>query len=212
MNIGASHPRIYLVNSCYGKWSQTLAWSAIFLVNRLTLTCTTEVFVSKFSKVKFSADHSPNMKSNCSSLNTWRAVHGNSKGCLQSCSIIPNFFFPDSQLAKKTILTLCFYYWSNTYRHSRESSALLHCCVVKKIAARVWWPAWRALKLLHSVVPTDILEVSIIKWIDKYIYTIINNDKKQVQQKLNISTNLKLWIQFWAGNVYKLKVKIYFTY
>ena len=56
---------------------------------------------------KFSADHSPNMKSNCSSLNTWRAVHGNSfeaKGCLQSCSIIPNFFFPDSQLAKKTIL------------------------------------------------------------------------------------------------------------
>ena len=45
--------------------------------------------------------------------------------------------------------------------------ASLLCC--ENIAARVWWPAWRALKPLHSVVPTDILEVSIIKWIDKYI-------------------------------------------
>ena len=102
----------------------------------LKVVKTWEITIKGFFSVKFSADHSPNMKSNCSSLNTWRAVHGNSfeaKGCLQSCSIIPNFFFPDSQLAKKTILTLCFYCWSNTYRHSRESSALLHCCVVKTL-------------------------------------------------------------------------------
>ena len=44
------------------------------------------------------------------------------------------------------------------------------CC--ENIAVTVWRPAWRAMKPLHSVVPTDLLEVSIIKWIVKHIQYI----------------------------------------
>ena len=41
------------------------------------------------------------------------------------------------------------------------------CC--ENIAATILMPAWKAVKLLHSVVPTELLEVSIIEWIDKCI-------------------------------------------
>ena len=45
--------------------------------------------------------------------------------------------------------------------------ALVLCC--ENIAATVWGPAWRAVKPLHGVVPTNPLEVSIMKWMYKHI-------------------------------------------
>ena len=99
----------------------------------LKVVKTWERSVKVLFSVKFSADHRPNVKSNRSTLNTWRAVHGNSfeaKGCLWSCSIIPNFFFLiHSWLKKRYFLLLLLV----EHLHSRESSALLHCCVVKTL-------------------------------------------------------------------------------
>ena len=80
------------------------------------------------------------------------------------------------------------------------------CC--ENIAVTVWRPAWRAMKPLHSVVPTDLPEVSIIKWIDKHIQ-FISWWQKLVQGKLNILTNLILLMQFWVDDLYRLNVNLF---
>ena len=84
----------------------------------------------------------------------------------------------------QTLRALRFCRWLNTYRHLRENSALLQSCFLKTLKL-LFVTVWRAIKPLHSVVPTDLLEVSIMKGIDKYkVCSIINNDKKQVREKL----------------------------
>ena len=83
-----------------------------------------------FFSVKFFSHHRPNVKSNCSSLNTLRAVPGNSfeaEGCLKSRSIIPNFFFPDSQPANTQYKLFFLVDWTHTGIHGR---VLLTCSAV----------------------------------------------------------------------------------
>ena len=61
---------------------------------------------------------------------------------------------------------------------------MLQSCSLKTLKL-LFVTVWRAIKPLHSVVSTDLLEVSIMKGIDKYkVCSIINNDKKQVREKL----------------------------
>ena len=128
-----------------------------------------------FKSAYFSAHHRPNMKSYCSSL---RAGHGNSfeaKGCLWRCSIIPNFF-PDSQPANKQYLLIVFVVdWMHTGIHKRN--LLCFSAVLWKHCSYSLSPVWRAIKPCRSVVPTDLPEVSIMKWLMN-IYSIIINDKK----------------------------------
>ena len=51
---------------------------------------------------------------------------------------------------------------------------------------------WRAIKPLHSVVPTDLLEVSIMKGIDKYKVCSIIMTQNKFEKSSNILTNLVL--------------------
>ena len=114
-------------------------------------------------------------------------------------------------VGKWTLRALRFCRWLNTYRHLRENSALLQSCFLKTLKL-LFVTVWRAIKPLHSVVLTDLLEVSIMKGIDKYKVCSIIMTKNKFEKSSNILTNLVLWMQFWVNNVYRLKIKIYFVY
>ena len=89
---------------------------------------------SPFFFLKFSTRHRPNEKSNCSSLNTLRAVYGNSfeaEGCLKSCLIIPNCFFPDSQQINNTCSS--FLLLVEHIQAFTVEFCFLQCCVVKTL-------------------------------------------------------------------------------
>ena len=118
------------------------------------------------------------------------------KGCLKSCSIIWNLFFSDSQLANKQYLLFFSCCWlTHTGIHWRvllcfRAVLWKHCSYsLKACMEGSWtsswcgsnWPPWG---LCHEM--------------DLYIYCIINNNKKQIQQKINILTKLMHWMQFWV--------------
>ena len=63
------------------------------------------------------------------------------------------------------------------------------CC--ENIAATILMPAWKAVKPLHSVVPTELLGSPLLNGLIN-VFSIIINDKKKVQQKFNILENLIL--------------------
>ena len=75
--------------------------------------------------------------------------------------------------------------------HSRESSALLHCCIVKTLQLEFGGLHGEHLNLFIVWFQLTSLRYPLLNGLIN-IYSIINNDKKQVQQKLNILTNLKL--------------------
>ena len=60
---------------------------------------------------------------------------------------------------------------------------MLQSCFLKTLKL-LFVTVWRAIKPLHSVVPTDLLEVSIMKGIDKYKVCSIIMTKKQVRKNL----------------------------
>ena len=126
MSIRTSLSQIFLVNSCYWKWSQIQAWSTIFLVNRLTLGlyhCNVHVKgttwlspqlqllkVVKHSIevwqffVKLIAHHRPNLKSNCSFVNTLRAVLAN----FSEAKLWNSLFKYSKLLTWFTVVFLCY--------------------------------------------------------------------------------------------------------
>ena len=103
----------------------------------LKVVKTWERSIKVLFSVKFSADHRPNVKSNRSTLNTWRAVHGNSMEIPLRQRVVykvaqsfqTSSFLIHSWLKKRYFLLLLLV----EHLHSRESSALLHCCVVKTL-------------------------------------------------------------------------------
>ena len=118
--------------------------------------------------VKFSAYHRPNVKSNYSFLNTLKTSMGilwEAKGCLKSCLIIPNFSF-------LSFFCCC---WGFCFASVLEG---LH------------GEQFNLFKVLFQL--TSLGSPLWNGSINIYIYSIINNDKKQSQQKVNILTNLIL--------------------
>ena len=115
-------------------------------------------------------------------------------------------FLIHSQQINNTCSSFCC--WLNTYRHSWESSALLQCCVVKTSQLHFegqhgepWnlFIVWFQLTSLRSLLLNGLIN----------IYSIFHDDKKHMQGKFNILTNLILLMQFWVDDLYRLNVNLF---
>ena len=115
------------------------------------------------------------------------------------CSTTQNFL-PDLQLANKQYLLFLFGVgWKHKGIHWRAAvlqycvAQTLQCCA--NIAATVWRHAWRAVRPLHSVVPTLWglhCEMDLFVYCTIIIMIIVNNIYKQINQKWNMLTYLNL--------------------
>ena len=107
------------------------------------------------------------------------------------CSTTQNFL-PDSQLANKQYLLFLFGVgWKHKGIH--WGVAVLQYCVVQtlqccaNIAATVWRHAWRAVRPLHSVVPTLWglhCEMDLFVYCTIIIMIIINNINKSIKSEI----------------------------
>ena len=90
----------------------------------------------------------------------------------------PNFFFPDSRRQINNTGSSFLLLVEHIQAFMGEFSfAFVLCC--ENIAATVWRPAWRAVKPLHSVFQLTSLRALLWNgFLD--IYSLINNDKKEV--------------------------------
>ena len=127
-----------------------------------------------FKSAYFSAHHRPNMVI-LFFIKSWPWEFLWGKGLFMKV-LNHSKLFPDSQPANKQYLLIVFVVdWMHTGIHKRN--LLCFSAVLWKHCSYSLSPVWRAIKPCRSVVPTDLPEVSIMKWLMN-IYSIIINDKK----------------------------------